>query len=45
LFAQATSSVPEIQIFDIRLKSDELDESLLRVIDKAIVEAQGSMRE
>ena len=33
---QATSSVPEIQIFDIRLKGNELDESLLRVIDKAI---------
>ena len=33
---QATSSVPEIQIFDIRLKGNELDEALLRVIDKAI---------
>ena len=33
---QATSSVPEIQIFDIRLKGDDLDESLLKVIDKAI---------
>ncbi len=33
---QATSSVPEIQIFDIQLKGDELDESLLKVIDKAI---------
>ena len=33
---QATSSVPEIQIFDIRLKGNALDESLLRVIDKAI---------
>ena len=33
---QATSSVPEIQIFDIRLKGNALDEALLRVIDKAI---------
>lgn len=33
---QATSSVPEIQIFDIRLKGNDLDEALLRVIDKAI---------
>jgi len=33
---QATSSVPEIQIFDIRLKGNTLDESLLKIIDKAI---------
>ena len=33
---QSTSSVPEIQIFDIRLKGKEVDEPLLRVIDKAI---------
>ena len=32
----ATPSVPEIQIFNIRLKGDTLDEALLRVIDKAI---------
>ena len=32
----ATPVVPEIQIFDIRLKGNELDEALLRVIDKAI---------
>jgi len=32
----ATASVPEIQIFDIRLKGKDLDESLLKVIDKAI---------
>ena len=33
---QATSSVPEIQIFDIRLKGNDLDEALLKIIDKAI---------
>ena len=33
---QATSSVPEIQVFDIRLKGNDLDEALLRIIDKAI---------
>lgn len=33
---QSISSVPEIQIFDIRLKGKEVDEALLRVIDKAI---------
>lgn len=33
---QSTPSVPEIQIFDIRLKGNDLDESLLKVIDKAI---------
>jgi hypothetical protein len=32
----ATPAVPEIQIFDIRLKGTEVDEALLRVIDKAI---------
>jgi len=32
----ATPSVPEIQIFDIRLKGNDVDEVLLRVIDKAI---------
>ncbi len=32
----ATPSVPEIQIFDIRLKGKDVDEALLRVIDKAI---------
>jgi len=32
----ATPAVPEIQIFDIRLKGNEVDEALLRVIDKAI---------
>lgn len=31
-----TASVPEIQIFDIRLKGKDIDESLLKVIDKAI---------
>jgi len=33
---QATSSVPEIQIFDIQLKGNDLDEALLKIIDKAI---------
>ena len=32
----ATPAVPEIQIFDIRLKGNDVDEALLRVIDKAI---------
>ena len=32
----ATPTVPEIQIFDIRLKGNDVDEALLRVIDKAI---------
>ncbi len=32
----ASSTVPEIQIFDIRLKGDDIDEDLLRVIDRAI---------
>ena len=32
----ATPTVPEIQIFDILLRGNELDESLLKVIDKAI---------
>jgi len=32
----ATPAVPEIQIFDIRLKGDEIDEALLKIIDKAI---------
>ncbi len=32
----ATPSVPELQIFDIRLKGNDVDEALLRVIDKAI---------
>ena len=32
----STPAVPEIQIFDIRLKGNEVDEALLRVIDKAI---------
>ncbi len=32
----STPAVPEIQIFDIRLKGSKLDEALLRVIDKAI---------
>jgi len=33
---QAASTVSEIQIFDIRLKGNDLDDALLRVIDKAI---------
>lgn len=33
---KATSTVTEIQVFDIRLRGNELDEALLRVIDKAI---------
>ncbi len=32
----ATVAVPEIQIFDIRLKGREIDEALLKAIDKAI---------
>ncbi len=32
----STSTVPEIQIFDIRLKSKEISEDLLRSMDKAI---------
>ncbi len=32
----ATPTVPEVQIFDIRLKGKELDEALMKVIDKAI---------
>jgi hypothetical protein len=32
----ATDAVAEIQIFDIKLKDKDIDESLLRVIDKAI---------
>ena len=32
----ATTAVPEIQIFDIRIRGNEVDEALLRVIDKAI---------
>jgi hypothetical protein len=32
----ATPAVSEIQIFDIKLKANEADEALLRVIDKAI---------
>ena len=32
----ATPAVPEIQIFDIRLKGNDVEEALLRVIDKAI---------
>lgn len=33
---QATDTVAEIQIFDIKLKDKEIDETLLRIIDKAI---------
>ena len=33
---EATSSVPEIQVFSIRLRTRTLDESVLRCIDKAI---------
>jgi len=32
----ATTAVPEIQVFDIRLKGREIDEALLKAIDKAI---------
>jgi hypothetical protein len=33
---KATDAVVEIQVFDIKLKDKEIDEALLRVIDKAI---------
>ena len=33
---QATNTVAEIQVFDIKLKVKEIDETLLRIIDKAI---------
>lgn len=32
----ATQSVPELQIFDLRLKTPEVDEQVLRTIDRAI---------
>lgn len=32
----ATTAVPEIQIFDIKLKAQEIDEELLRAMDRAI---------
>ena len=32
----ATDKVPEIQVFDIFIKSNQIDQALLEVIDKAI---------